>query len=54
MGGVSRIYKGEMRYFNLSEKYSLIVDIFDTEKYPKNYYTDKNGFDKKISPLVAR
>jgi hypothetical protein len=54
---VYRAYtKGEMRYFEfVREKYSLIVDIFDTEKYPKNYYTDKNGFDiKKISPLVAR
>ena len=54
---VYRAYtKGEMRFFEfVREKYSLIVDIFDTAKYPKNYYGGKNEFDiNKISPLVAR
>lgn len=45
--------KGEMRYYNfVKEKISLIVDIYDFEKYPKNYYHKRNPFDiKKISPL---
>lgn len=45
--------KGEMRFYNvLAEKISLILDLYDTDKYPNNYYQKKNPFDvKKISPL---
>ncbi len=45
--------KGEMRYLNfLKEKISLLVDIYDFDKYPDNYYNRRNTFDiKKISPL---
>lgn len=51
---VNRAYeKGEMRYFNyIKEKIIFILDIFDSQKYPKNYYGKRNEFDiKKISPL---
>lgn len=51
---VYRAYtKGEDRYLNfIKEKVSLLVDIYDTEKYPKNYYNKRNIFSlKKISPL---
>jgi len=45
--------KGEMRYFEIiRDKVSLLVDLYDTEKYPNNWYTHKNPFDiKKTSPL---
>ncbi len=45
--------KGETRYLNfLKEKISLLVDIYDFDKYPDNYYNKRNAFDiKKISPL---
>jgi len=45
--------KGEMRYFDfVADKISLVVDIYDFDKYPKNFYNSKNRFDiKKISPL---
>lgn len=45
--------KGEDRYYKfVEEKVSYLVDIYDTKKYPKNYYTRKNKFDlTKISPL---
>jgi len=45
--------RGETRYLNfLKEKISLIVDIYDFNHYPKNYYNRSNPFDvKKISPL---
>ena len=45
--------KKEIRYINfVKDKTSLIVDIYDFNKYPKNYYNRKNIFDlKKISPL---
>ena len=45
--------KNETRYINfVKDKISLIVDIYDFNKYPKNYYNRKNIFDpKKISPL---
>lgn len=48
--------KGEMRYFNfIQDKYSIIIDIFDSKKYPDIYYSKKNTFDiNKISPLEAR
>lgn len=54
---VFRVYvKGEMRYYDfIKEKYSLIVDIFDTKKYPKIFYSKDNPLDiNKISPLIAR
>jgi hypothetical protein len=45
--------KGEMRYLDfVGEKISLIVDVYDFDKYPKNYYSRNNPFDlNKISPL---
>lgn len=45
--------KSEMRFYNfIEEKIKYLVDIYDTEKYPKNFYNSKNKFDvKKISPL---
>lgn len=45
--------KKDMRYFNfVSDKISYLVDIYDTKKYPKNFYNNKNPFDiNKISPL---
>jgi len=45
--------RNEMRYFNtIAEKVSLLVDLYDTEKYPKSYYTKQNSFYiKKITPL---
>ncbi len=45
--------KGEIRYFDfLKEKVSFILDIYDFDKYPKNFYNKTNIFDtNKISPL---
>ena len=45
--------KKETRYYNfVKNKISLIVDIYDFDKYPKNYYNRQNPFDiNKISPL---
>jgi len=45
--------KKEMRYYHVGEeKIKYLVDIYDTNKYPKNFYSKKNKFDiKKISPL---
>ena len=45
--------KKEMRYYNfVKNKISLIVDIYDSDKYPKSYYHKRNPFDvNKISPL---
>jgi len=45
--------KKETRYYNfVKDKISLIVDIYDFGKYPKNYYHKRNPFDiNKISPL---
>jgi hypothetical protein len=45
--------RGEMRYLEfVREKISLIFDIYDYDKYPKNFYTRKNPFEaNKISPL---
>lgn len=45
--------KGEMRYLDfVREKISLIVDLYDFKKYPKNYYNRTNSFDvKKMSHL---
>lgn len=45
--------KKEMRFYRvIEEKIKYLVDIYDTDKYPNNYYNKKNQFDiKKISPL---
>lgn len=51
---VQRAYiKGDMRFYKfIEEKVSYLVDIYDTDKYPKNFYNRKNKFDvNKISPL---
>jgi hypothetical protein len=47
------LIKGEMRYLEFVQtRVSLIVDLYDFERYPKNYYSKQNPFDiKKISPL---
>jgi len=47
--------KGETRFYNyLKEKISLVIDIYETEKYEnwKNYYGPKNPLtaENKISP----
>lgn len=52
---IQRAYeKGEFRYYNyLKDKISLIIDIFDTKKYPKNYYSQKNLLEaKKNRPCI--
>lgn len=45
--------RGEMRYYAaIEEKVSLLVDLYDKDKYPNNWYSRKNSFDiKKITPL---
>jgi len=45
--------RGEMRYFQtIEDKVSLLVDLYDTQKYPKTWYNRHNKFDlKKITPL---
>ncbi|HEY66256.1 MAG TPA: DUF3800 domain-containing protein [Caldilineae bacterium] len=45
--------RGEMRYYRFVEdKVSLLVDLYDREKYPNNWYSRKNRFDiTKITPL---
>ncbi len=45
--------KGEMRYYRFIEpKVSLLVDLYDHENYPNNWYTHERPFDiKKVSPL---
>jgi len=51
---VYRAYtKKEMRFFEtIKGKVGLLVDLFDTDKYPKNFYDSRNPFDiQKISPL---
>lgn len=51
---VYRVFvKKEMRFFEtIREKIGFLVDLFDTEKYPKNFYDSRNPFDvQKISPL---
>ena len=43
----------EMRYYQFIEsKVSLLIDLYDTENYPLNWYNQKNPFDiNKTSPL---
>lgn len=51
---VQRMFlKSEERFYKLVEdKVSFLVDVYDFDKYPKNYYSRKNKFDlTKISPL---
>jgi len=45
--------RGEVRYFRQIEtKISLLVDLYDVNNYPHNWYSHKNPFDiKKITPL---
>lgn len=45
--------KREMRYFNfIKDKVSFVWDVYDTAKYPKNFYSRFNELDiKKISLL---
>jgi len=51
---VQRAYaKNDMRFYKfIEDKVSYLVDIYDTDKYPKNFYNRRNKFDlTKISPL---
>jgi len=51
---VYRAYtKREIRFFDtIRERIGLLVDLFDTDKYPRNFYDSRNPFDiQKISPL---
>lgn len=51
---VQRIFiKKEKRYFDyVRDKISLIVDVYDSDKYPNNYYNKTNALGvEKISPL---
>jgi hypothetical protein len=43
----------EMRYYKLIEdKVSLLVDLYDSENYPRNWYSRSNPFEiDKTSPL---
>ena len=45
--------KQDMRFYKfIEEKIKYLVDIYDNDKYPKNFYTSRNKFDvSKISPL---
>lgn len=45
--------KKEMRFYSfIEQKIKYLVDIYDTAKYPKNFYSNKNKFDiNKISSL---
>jgi hypothetical protein len=44
---------GNMRYFRtVEERVSLLVDLYDSERYPENWYSRRNPFDiKKATPL---
>ena len=51
---IQRAYiKVDMRFYKfIEDKVSYLVDIYDTDKYPKNFYNRKNKFGvAKISPL---
>ncbi len=46
----------EINYFFVDESrnpyFCFLVDIYDSDKYPKSYYHKRNPFDvNKISPL---
>ena len=53
---VQRVFeRGETRYYNfISDKISLVVDIYDSEHYDRsgNYYTEKHPLTpiNKLSP----
>lgn len=52
---VQRAYmKNEVRFYKfIEDKIRYLVDIYDTDNYPKNFYHSKNKFDiSKISKLV--
>lgn len=54
MWAVQRAYvKKESRYYEfIKEKISLIADIYDFDKFGKNYYSRRNPFNlKKMSPV---
>lgn len=51
---IQRAYlKREMRFLSVIEgKVKYLVDIYDTDNYPNNFYSNANKFDiNKISPL---
>lgn len=45
--------KQDMRFYKfIEDKVKYLVDIYDNDKYPKNFYHSRNKFDiTKISPL---
>ena len=45
--------KREMRYYrSIEDKVSLLLDLYDADRYPKNWYNRDNPFDiEKASPL---
>lgn len=45
--------KQDMRFYRfIEQKIKYLVDIYDNDKYPKNFYNSRNKFDiTKISPL---
>jgi len=46
--------RGEMRFFeSIRDKFSLIVDLYDRDNYPRTYYDRENNpfHAQKISPL---
>lgn len=45
--------QGEMRHFRQVEsKVSLLIDLYDTDHYPRNWYNKRNPFNvDKITPL---
>ena len=45
--------KQEMRYYRfVGDKVSMLLDLYDAPKYPKNWYSRRNPFDiEKTSPL---
>lgn len=47
------ILRGERQYYDLvKDKFSLIIDLYDTDNYRTNYYNKKNPFDlDKASPF---
>lgn len=51
---VYRAYtRGEMRFFrSVRDKVSLLVDLYDTDKHPRNWYGKENPFEiAKVTPL---
>lgn len=45
--------RGEMRFFeSIRDRVSLVVDLHDNDRHPRNWYNKRNRFDaKKITPL---